>query len=86
MQTATFGNCDKHPGFNMVNCPLCKLIEVKTEEEFKSAAQDYINSVDERIAAGEELINTIREKISYIRQSKKLITAELKKLKKIGND
>lgn len=81
MQTAVFGNCDKHPGFNMIDCPVCKLVDVKSEQEFKEAAQVYINSVDERIAAGEELINTIREKIGYIRQSKKLITAEIKKLK-----
>lgn len=49
----SFGNCSKHPGFNMVNCPVCEVEERQEAEGFIDAK---IGEVEKRILAGKEII------------------------------
>jgi hypothetical protein len=56
----TFGSCEKHPNFNMVNCPVCQVEDMKAAE---GLVNKKIDEIESRILAGKEIIKQCKEQL-----------------------
>ena len=59
----TIGSCAKHPGFNMVNCPVC---QVEAMQEAEGIVNKKIDEIESRILAGKEIIKTCKEQLKNL--------------------
>jgi hypothetical protein len=61
MSQQSFGNCEKHPSFPLVSCPVCE------SEDVEKMISEEIEKVDQRINAGREVIRTAKEQLKVLR-------------------
>lgn len=58
MNNVSFGNCEKHPNFPMINCPGCEVDII-------------IDETESRIAAGEDVLEQCKKQMKILKGKRK---------------